>query len=227
MKKGFKKGLIYGLGLALFLSLLIYFAINQGSKISELAMDPVAFKAYLNSFGSLSVLVFIGLQVCQVLVAPIPGEVIQLAGGFVFGTFKGAFYSVLGISLGGLATFYVARFLGTPVLKMFISDKTFQKYELMINSTRAEVIIFILFLIPGSPKDVLTYMAGITPVKPGRFIISTTVARFPGILMSAYIGANLQSKNMTVVIIATAVAVILFLLGVLYRDRLVAWASRQ
>ncbi len=226
MKKVSQPGIIYALFIGLFIALIIYITITQGSQLSSLATDPVRFKAYLNSYGAWSVAVFLGLQVFQVVVAAIPGEVMQLAGGYVFGMLGGAFYSVLGILLGTMAAFFIARLLGYPFLKIFVSEKTFRKYELMLNSPRAEIVIFILFLIPGLPKDLLSYLAGVTPVKPVKFIASSTVARFPGILISSYIGANLQKQNMTEVIIASVIAIIIFLLGVLYREQVLTWASR-
>lgn len=225
MKKVTQQGIIYGIIIILFLALLTYITVHQGIQISELAKNPVKFKAYLEGYGLLSILVFMGLQTLQVLAAAIPGELLQLAGGYAFGTWAGAFYSVIGISLGSTIAFFIARLLGYPVLKMFVSPKALARYDFMINSHRTEIIIFILFFIPGLPKDILSYLAGITPVKAERFILSSTIARFPGILASSYIGANLQKQNLTEVIIASVIVVIVFALGVIYRERLVDWGG--
>ena len=81
--------------------------------------------------------------------------------------------------------------------------------------------MFLLYLIPGVPKDTLTYIAGLTPIHPGKFLLLSTIARFPGILGSCYIGANLQSKNYTVVIIVSSIAVLLFVIGMIYQEKIV------
>lgn len=226
MTRAVKQGIIYGCLSILFLALLIYITVSQGPQITELVKKPAEFKGYLNSFGILGVLVFMGLQILQVVVTPIPGELMQLAGGYVYGTWIGTFYSLAAISIGSMAAFFIARFLGYPVLRLFVSKDTIKKYDFIMNTPRADIVLFILFLIPGLPKDVMSYLAGLTTFKPGKFFLITAAARLPGILMSSYIGANLQKQNMTEVIIATVIVVVFFLLAVLYREKLLVWAHR-
>lgn len=226
MRKLTPQGIIYGISIILFLILLVFIALDQGSHITQMAQNPVKFKAFLQSFGIFSILVFIGVQSLQVLVAAIPGELLQLAGGYAFGTWTGAFYSVIGISLGSTAAFFIARVLGYPVLKMLISPATLARYNFLFNRRQTVLIIFILFLIPGFPKDVLSYLAGITPLRAGQFILGSTAARFPGILASSYIGANLQQRNVTEVVIASSIVVVVFVLALIYRRQLVGWAGQ-
>ena len=92
----------------------------------------------------------------------------------------------------------------------------------MMNSDKTEITMFLLFLIPGIPKDILTYLAGLTPIKPLRFFIIITVARFPALMASSYIGYNTQKGNYLVVIILSAAALVLFTAGVLLKDRIIS-----
>jgi uncharacterized membrane protein YdjX (TVP38/TMEM64 family) len=155
-----------------------------------------------------------------VIIAPIPGELTQFAGGYVYGTLPGALLSVIGILLGSMVVFGLGRWFGLPLLKVLIPEKAFEKFGFLLNHSRTELLILVLFLIPGSPKDILTYIAGLTPVKPTHFFVSAMVARFPGILMSSYIGAHVEAKSYGPVIVASAIALGLFVAGVLMQDRI-------
>ncbi|HOJ81403.1 MAG TPA: hypothetical protein PLG72_11200, partial [Clostridiales bacterium] len=102
--------------IAAFASVTTYAGIKLGPRVTELARKPEEFRDWLNSFGWKGVLVFIGVQVLQVVVAAIPGEVTQLAGGYLYGTFFGTIYSLAGIVLGSVIVFYAARLLGYPLV---------------------------------------------------------------------------------------------------------------
>jgi uncharacterized membrane protein YdjX (TVP38/TMEM64 family) len=158
--------------------------------------------------------------VLQVVVAAIPGEFVQIAGGYVYGTWLGTLYSLTGIVTGSVLVFLVARVLGYPLVKMLVAPKQLEKFQFMINSEKSEVAMFLLFLIPGIPKDILTYIAGITPIKPFRFFVIITVGRLPALLASSYIGHSTQKGNYTTVIILSIAALILFLAGLLLKDKI-------
>jgi len=210
----------------LFLALTTFITIKYAPYITGLIKQPDKFRNILASYGSVSVLVFLFFQVLQVVVAAIPGEVVQLAGGYVYGTFFGAVYSCLGILIGAITVFYIARLLGYKLVRTFVSAKTLEKFNFLINSPKSEIAMFILFLTPGLPKDFLAYIAGLTPIKPLRFFTILTVARFPSILGASYIGAHLQERNYMHAIVVSAVALVFFVAGILMRDRVVSWVHR-
>ncbi len=176
---------------------------------------------YLASFGIWGGAVFVLLQAGQVVIAPIPGEVTQFAGGFIYGTIPGTLLSIIGILIGSVVVFGLGRWFGLPLLKVVIPGKTLEKFSFLLNHPRTELVILILFLIPGSPKDLLTYVAGLTPVKPLHFFVAAMVARFPGILLSSYIGAHVEAKAYGPVVVASIIALGLFVAGVLMQDRIV------
>ncbi|HEX2953830.1 MAG TPA: VTT domain-containing protein [Bacillota bacterium] len=208
--------------IVLVLGLVAYLSWRYFPWIIDLTKKRENFKAYLNSFGPISVLVFVLFQVLQVVVAFIPGEFIQVAGGYVYGTFLGTVYSVVGITLGTIAAFYIARGLGFRLLKKIIPDRNLEKFTVMLNRPGSEILMFLLFLIPGLPKDLLVYIAGLTPVKPLQFFILCIAARLPALLASSFLGSNIQQKDYTTVIIVTLIAIILFTLGFHFKDKLIA-----
>jgi uncharacterized membrane protein YdjX (TVP38/TMEM64 family) len=159
--------------------------------------------------------------VLQIVVAAIPGEVVQIAGGYIFGTLAGTLYLMTGVVLGTLIVFYASRMLGYPLVRVFVSESRLEKFGFIINSGKSEIAVFVLFLIPGLPKDVITYVAGLTPIKPLRFIALATLGRLPALFASAFIGANLQQKDYYTVFVLSALAVVLFFAGIILKDRII------
>lgn len=207
--------------IAAFLALLVFAAVRYGPEITRLASNPEELRGILNSYGWEGVLIFMLIQTLQVVVAAIPGEIVQLAGGYIYGTWLGTLYSLTGIVAGSVIVFFLARLLGFPLVKTFVSDKNLEKFNFMMNSSKSEIAIFILFIIPGVPKDILTYIAGLTPVKPLRFFIIITIGRLPALLASSYIGYSTQQGNYLIVIILSAAALALFVSGILLKDRII------
>lgn len=222
MEKSKKLKLIINIGLiAAFLAVVVFVAIKFGPYLTRLASKPQELKETLNSFGWRGVLVFMLFQVLQVIVAAIPGEFVQLAGGYIYGTLTGTLYSLTGIVAGSVIVFYVSRLLGYPLVKTFVSQKNVEKFNFMINSNKSEIAMFLLFLIPGIPKDILTYIAGLTPIKPLRFFAIIFVGRLPALFASSLVGSSTQKGNYLVVIILSILALVLFTAGLLLKDKII------
>ena len=215
-----RKLTLYILLTAAFLGITIYLAAKYGLKLTALARKPEELKALLNSYGWRGVLVFMGIQVLQVVVAAIPGEFVQIAGGYIYGTWLGTLYSLTGIVTGSAIVFFIARFIGYRLVKLVVTPEHLEKLNFLINSKKSEMAMFILFLIPGMPKDIITYVAGITPLKPLRFFSIIMLGRFPALLASSYIGSNTQKGNYGIVIALSVAALILFAAGVFLKDRI-------
>lgn len=222
MDKGKKQKLaLYIIPIAVFLGIMMYLAVRFGAQLTALAREPEELRNILNSYGWLGVLVFMGIQMLQVLVAVIPGEFVQLAGGYIYGTWLGTLYSLTGIVLGSVLVFFIARLLGYPLVKLLVSKKHLERFNFIINSNKSEAAMFILFLIPGAPKDILTYLAAITPVKPLKFFAIITMGRLPALLASSYIGSSTQKGNYVIAITLSVAAVILFVAGVFLKDKII------
>jgi uncharacterized membrane protein YdjX (TVP38/TMEM64 family) len=211
---------------AVFLGAVVIASIKLTPAITRLVKSREAFEKFVASYGSVSTLVYILIQAIQVIVFVIPGELVQIAGGYIFGTGLGALFSVAGILLGTVVGFFAARLLGYALVKAFVSPKKLEQFGFLINNPKSEIAMFILFLVPGIPKDSLVYISGLTPVRPLRFFLISMIARFPGLWGSAYIGANLQERDYLPVWILSGAALVLFVAGVLMRDKIINWLHR-
>lgn len=207
--------------LFLFLLLIFFITIKYTPIIYNIISDPEKFKIFLNSYGKINILVFIFFQALQVIIAAIPGELIQIAGGYIYGIYWGTLYSLIGIFIGSVVTFFISRIFGFSIIKSLFPKNQIDKFRFLINNRNAEIALFVLFLIPGIPKDVLVYISGLTPIKPIKFFLISMTARFPAILASSYIGTSLQQKNYSEVVAISALAVMLFVLGILTRDKII------
>jgi uncharacterized membrane protein YdjX (TVP38/TMEM64 family) len=206
---------------AAFLGLMIFASIRLTPVFTGLMSRPEEVGRFVASYGSVSALVYVIVQIVQVVIFVIPGEVVQVAGGYIFGTWLGALLSVLGILAGTAVAFFAARLLGYALVQALVSPKKLQRFEFLISDPKAEIAMFVLFLVPGIPKDSLVYISGLTPVKPLRFFLISMVARIPGIWGAAYIGAHLQQRDYGPVWILSAVALVLFVIGVVFRERII------
>lgn len=207
-------------------TVIIWIMVQHGPSITHLAANPDLLKVSLSSFGSMGVFVFMGLQVLQVVVAALPGELVQIAGGFLYGTFWGTLYSLIGITIGSAAAFWISRYLGHSLLQMLVPRKQLNRFHTLISNPRTGIILFVLFLLPGMPKDVLIYAAGLTSIHPVLFIILSNTARIPSLLISSYIGACMGQGNYTLSAIVTAVSLMLLVLGLIMRNRVAGFVQK-
>ncbi len=193
MKKTDKETIIRLIALIIFIAFTIaatIFAVPFVKSLSS-AEGRLAIQEKVNSLGIWGVFLFLLMQAIQVIVALIPGEPFEIAGGILFGAVGGFFLCLLGILLGTICVFYLVRTIGKPLVNVFVSEEKFKKFKILNDETKLEALVFILFLIPGTPKDVLTYMVPLTKIPPLRFFAITAFARMPSIIGSAVVGGNL------------------------------------
>lgn len=177
--------------------------------------DAEAFKAFIDSFGVFGFLVLLFIQISQVIVALIPGELIEFVSGAVFGWLGGLFLCLLGIIIGQIIIFSAVRFFGSNLVEKAGGSKVMTRYKFLHDEKRLKTVIFILYFIPGTPKDLLTYIVPLTKIKIMDFIIISTIARIPSVLSSTYGGDAFTEKDyVTLIIVYSAIAVI-SLLGIL------------
>jgi len=180
-------------------------------------------REWVAAWGIVAPLVFIAVQALQVIVFVIPGEVPQIAAGYLFGAPLGAALSVAGILAGSAASFFLARLLGRPFVSALFREEQVKRIESLAGSRGARIVFFLLFLIPGIPKDILCYAAGITPMSFVYFAAASTLGRLPGIVGSAIIGSAAASRRWALAAGVGIAAAALFTAGVLLRPRIQAW----
>jgi len=150
-------------------------------------------------------LLCIAIQFVQVVIFFIPGEITQFAAGYVFGAWLGYLYSVIGIMLGSAFNFYFARVFGRPALEKFIRPATLDKIDAALNNAKGKSALFLLFLLPGLPKDAMSYAAGLSSMGLVEFVVISGLGRTPAMVLSILLGSQAYQKDYRRMII-TAVA---------------------
>ncbi len=178
---------------------------------------------WVAGWGAWAPLAFVGLQALQVIVFILPGEVVQIAGGYLFGVWQGTLLSLAGILGGSSADFALARVLGRPFVSSIFPPARFEATEKLLSTRSARTVFFLLFLIPGIPKDILCYVAGIAPLGFGFFLAISTLGRLPGIVGSSLIGHAAASQRWLLTGIISAGALLLFAAGLFLRPRVQRW----
>ncbi|MGI6590090.1 MAG: TVP38/TMEM64 family protein [Eggerthellaceae bacterium] len=171
--------------------------------------------------GPMGVAMLLGLQLLQVIVAFIPGEVVQVAAGMMYGAWWGGLIVTVGACLASAAVYSLVHWLGAPFVRDMVSDSFSDRFRRFEASGHLDTIVFILFLIPGMPKDVFTYVVALTDMKLGSFLILTTFARMPGIFLSTYAASSLANGDMTKSIVIFVILVVLALVCIVLRDRII------
>jgi uncharacterized membrane protein YdjX (TVP38/TMEM64 family) len=198
--------------LVLFLAALTVFGIKTAPWFIEHAKNPVYMREYLSGFGNAGFLVYILIQAVQAIVLVFPGDLFSICGGFVYGIPLGFFLSFIGLMIGTVIVFYISRFFGYNLISNFISKEKIEKMSAILNSTKGTIGMFVIFIIPFFPKDILIYIAGLTPVKAPRLFITYGLSRIPGLLVWVSVGANTYEKDFLG--LAITIVVLLIMLGV-------------
>jgi uncharacterized membrane protein YdjX (TVP38/TMEM64 family) len=173
---------------------------------------------FLSSSGPLSVILFIALQMLQVIVSPLPGDVTGLIGGYLYGAFLGTLYSTIGLSIGSWIAFLLARTLGLPFVEKIIRPATIRKYDHFIEH-QGRVISFIFFLIPGFPKDTLCYLLGLSHMRMRDFLVISTAGRLLGTIILSLQGSSLREDREAIFFILLGVTVLIILWGYFHIGR--------
>jgi uncharacterized membrane protein YdjX (TVP38/TMEM64 family) len=186
----------------------------------RLYQDKKFLKETVRSWGWMAPLVFIAIQALQVIISPIPGEITGPVGGALFGTGFGLFYSTIGLTVGTLFCFWVGRKWGEPLVRPWLSEHHWNQMNFILEAEGA-IICFILYLIPGFPKDIVSYLFGISPMPFWLFAVVSTVARIPGTWISSYFGAHVAERQYIYAIAFMAIVIALCLPLYYYRDRVI------
>ncbi len=198
--------------LILFTALASYYI---GKPMLEFVSEPEKFRLWVDKYGILGRLAFLGMVVLQVIIALIPGEPLEIGAGYAFGTVEGTVLCLLGNLIGGLLIFFLVRTWGIRFVELFFSREKILSTRFLQNTKRLNGVIFIVFLLPGTPKDLLTYVVGLTNIKFSTFVILTSVARLPSIITSTVSGGALGTKDYITAIIALSITCIISGFGVI------------
>jgi uncharacterized membrane protein YdjX (TVP38/TMEM64 family) len=182
-------------------------------------MDRGRLVAWIHSLGPWGFAGFILLQVIQVVAAPIPGEVTGVLGGYLYGPAVGVVLSTIGLTLGSFLAFGLSRYFGLPLTEKFVDVKTMERFDYLLHHQGA-FLVFLLFLIPGFPKDYLCYILGLGHLTTLEFLAIATTGRLLGTILLTLGGTFLRNHQYYRFFLLSGAAVVIVFLTIVYRDRL-------
>ena len=176
---------------------------------------------WLMQYRAQSALVYIAAQIIQIIICIIPGQALQIAAGYLYGFWLGYLLSLVGALLGSVAVFYIARILGHDALHILFGERKITEMLDNMNSKRGMIIVFIIFLIPGIPKDLCSYAAGLSKMHLRPYLIISLIARSPGMMCSLAIGKQVMDGQYTSAIVIAVIVAVLFVIGLIFKDKVI------
>lgn len=182
--------------------------------------------AMLEQYHVESIFLYIGIQILQIVISIIPGQAFQFAAGYLYGFLPGLLFSVIGAFAGTTISFYLAKILGKDAVHLFFGEERTTYFVERLNSKRAYTIVFLLYLIPGLPKDVVSYAAGVSEMKFKAFMAFSMAGRVFGMAGSLLIGAFYFKEHYVGMAVVGILAVVLFVFCVIYRKKIHRYLDR-
>ena len=186
-----------------------------GRPMLHFVSEPENFRSWIDSKGFFGQLIFIGMVALQVVFAVIPGEPLEIGAGYAFGALEGTVLCIIGGFVGSMIVFAFVRTFGIRVVELFFPIEKINNLRFLKNSKNFEVVAFLIFMIPGTPKDIIVYFLGVTKIKTTHFAIITSVARLPSVVTSTIGGNALGMQNYMFAIVVFAATLLISVIGFL------------
>lgn len=184
-----------------------------GRPLIHFVSDPQQFRTWVNEKGIWGILGFIGMNILQVLLAVVPGGPFEIGAGYAFGVIRGTLICDFAMTVASIIIFLFVRRFGMKFVELFVSREKIESVKILKSSRRSESILFLLFLIPGTPKDLLSYLVGLTNIKLSHWIIICAIGRMPAIFLSVLSGNALNKADYGFVILMFVVMIALSICG--------------
>lgn len=203
--------------LVVLIALIVFFFYEFG--IIEFFLNEEKLKDFINSLGPIGFLGFILLQAFQVVAAPIPGEVTGLLGGYLYGTLAGTILSTIGLTLGSVLAFGLGRIFGKPFVERVVDPVILNKFDYLLHH-KGVFLVFFLFLIPGFPKDYLSYFLGLSRLSVVEFTMIAGIGRLLGTVMLSLGGSYLRHHEYEKFVGLAGIALLIMLTVWLFKDKI-------
>lgn len=207
-----------GIAFLVLLSVLLYRQV--GLPLVRLASDPEAFRQWVEGYGPWARAVYMGLVILQILAAVIPGEPLELAGGYVFGAVEGSLLCLAADAVGSILVLLLVRRFGVKLVRVFFSREKLDSLGFLKSSPRRTLLFLLVFMVPGTPKDLLCWFGGLTDMKLPALILIVTLGRIPSVVTSTVGGSALGTKSYGFAAAVFAVTLAVSLAGLYFYHRL-------
>jgi len=171
------------------------------------------------SFGILAPIIFILLHILQVLIAPIPGQLMGFIGGYLFGVWLGTLYSIIGVVLGTLVVISLVRKFGEPYVRKMIDKKTYKRFDNFCKN-KGIFALFLIYLLPFFPDDAISFIAGLSKIKLKHILLIAFLGRLPGMFGLSLVGAGVARSEANFAVILTGILILIAFVIYIYRDKL-------
>lgn len=208
-----KRKILAGISIGVVAVLIILLTLFIWNWLSSFSQDD--FRDYIQSFGPLGWLVLLGLQFLQVFIALIPGELLETAAGYAFGPWIGTAICYIGVGLASSLIFVLTRRYGVKLVEIFVDRERINELRFLNTERKRNNLIFLLYFIPGTPKDLLTYFVGLTDIKLSTFLVLSMIARIPSVISSTFGGHLLGEERYMGAIILYGITGLVSALGLL------------
>lgn len=199
--------------LALSIVLMTFLIIALGKPILNFMEDPASLTVRIEQAGIWGPIVFMLLNIVQVLLAVIPGGPFEVAAGALFGPLAGSIMCDIAMSIGGVITFLFVRKFGIKFIELFTTREKIESVKFLHANSKSTTFLFLFFLLPGTPKDLMCYVAGLSNIKLSTWILINLIGRFPAILLSSLGGNALGEQRYGIFIGVFAVIIVFYFLG--------------
>ena len=207
--------------IAVFIMFSVCMLIFIGLPIVRTARNPDEFRAWIESMGVWGKLGYVAICFLQVLVAIIPGGPIEVAGGYAFGHVEATVLSTIGLGLGSITVFLLVRKFGIKLLEVFFSKEKIEELDFLKTTRQRDLLILLLFLIPGTPKDLLCFFCGLTDMKLWVFFLMAVFGRIPAAWISSIGGSAAGEKSYTIAVVIILIIVVFTLWGIVAYKRII------
>ena len=203
--------------------LYIYFCHHE---VLDFFSDLDSVNAFFEEYKAESIAIYLCAQIIQIIICIIPGQWLQFAAGYMYNFWGAYLLSLIGAAIGSVITYYLAKLLGSDAMHLIFDEKQIKHNLDRFNSKKAVVLVFLVYLIPGIPKDFCNYIAGISEMKFKLFLVVSLIGRSPGMIGSILIGCSVDLGRYIGAAIIAAFAIILFALGIIFRKKIHSFLDR-
>ena len=215
-----KKKIISAGAILIFIVISIIILSLVGKPMIAFVSELPQYREWVNDNGIVSRLAFVGMMTLQIIVAFIPGEPLEIAAGYAFGFWEGSLLCLIGAVIGSAVVFLFVRHVGMRAVEVFVSREKIQSLKFLKNTKKLNSVVFLLFLIPGTPKDIMTYFIGMTKMKFSTWLLITGIARIPSVITSTMCGDALGIEQYTVAIWVFGLTAVVSLMGLLFYKKI-------
>lgn len=216
-------------GLIAFFAIMVLVCVTVWPYVSDI-FEPGGIDRIINdvqNVGPVGFLIILGLQFLQIIIAFIPGEVVQIAAGMLYGPWLGGLLILVGCVASSVFVFMLVHKLGAPFVQAMVPPQYMEKFRSFEETGKLNIIVFVLFLIPGMPKDVFTYLVPLIDMRMRTFLLLSNVGRIPGIIISTYAADGLMEGRIMESAVIFAVAALIAVLGIVFRNKIMSFLENR